>query len=436
MSNVPMMNTFCRRCHAAILSTAHSCPQCGLSKPNYANLSEIEKHYIKNPPSIPYRFESMVYSVDPHKGLLFQLGGLWAKYLTNPETNPPQKLAWGVIGISLLLFALAAFSGIIFVKHVGICLAILAGTFLIFDAFCFIRAAYSSYMLSHVQKQGGTSPYSVHFKIEAVLQHSLESLQTLLYTFYEKPWETMAQQMDITLAGDTFVQAVKAITAKIKKFANISLETITLLWRNNVYAITAYSHITYEEKITNLHLKIREAEAIIIRYCWLRQLSFAHEFLESHLNGQSGRTTAEDGKFVIGGMQLDKMGPLREPFYGNFETVPYELPFIMRFFWHQQLRPDSLPAEEIIAQYPETAELFESIGQVKNLIVKLEEQKLINSATAAVARSSNLESDITSEAGQIKRFQMYSEYLDIPKFQPDESELLRHVDRLNAQIKI
>ena len=285
-------------------------------------------------------------------------------------------------------------------------------------------------------RSGGSSPYYVHFKVETVLQNTLKSLQALLYAFYEKPWDDMPQNEEKVKSGQSFVLAVKAITGKLNKFAKVSLETTALLWRNNVYAITSFPNLSYDEKITHLNLKIIEAHAIILRYCWFKKLEKAHEFIESHINGKSGRSSAEECNHVVEGMQLGLMGPLTEPYSGNLETVPYELPFIMRYYWHQQLPPSSFPQEEIIANYPETADFFESIDQVRKLVTKLEEQKILNIAEGAVTDDFKTEVQITSEANQIKRFQLYSDYLDIPKFQPSNEELLKQVDRLNAEIRV
>ena len=41
----PMLNNYCRRCHAAIMSSAHTCPLCGLSRPNLSLLSAEEKGF-------------------------------------------------------------------------------------------------------------------------------------------------------------------------------------------------------------------------------------------------------------------------------------------------------------------------------------------------------------------------------------------------------
>ena len=434
---VPMLTTYCRRCHAAIMSNARTCPLCGLSRPNYANLTETEKKYLSKPPSAtPERFDKMTNFIVGTEPFFSQLWKLYSIYFRSDKDSKNHQNAFYISLASLVLFIFFAMHGIFFLKHLFIMIFIISTAYLVYDSIAFIKAAYSNYIVNRLQIQGGASPYSVHFKVETVLQNSLKGLQSLLYAFYEKPWEEMAKTTDILQEGSTFIAATQAITSKIKKFAGISLETITLLWRNNVYAITSFPDLSYDDKINHLNIKIMEAKAVILRYCWFRELEHAYEFLEAHLKGESGRSTADDSVYVIEGMQLGLMGPLTEPYTGNLESVPYDLPFIMRYYWHQQLRPSSFPEDDIKAQYPETSELFESIGQVQNLINKLNEQKIMNIAEEAVKNDFKTETEITSEAHQIKRFQLYSDYLDIPKFQPSDAELLKQVDRLNAQIRV
>lgn len=445
MKNVPMMSHYCRRCNAAIMSTTQYCPMCGLHRPVYESLSSIEKKYIISPPTLPKRFEHIAALIEGKKGLFEQLPRMYKEYLGTSDSYI-HKLSLTVLLLGFACFALAtglgmASSGIAvissFILQFGLFCFVLSISYLFYDFIHFLRACQTSFMMAKLQVQGGTSPYSVHFKIERVLDYSLKNLATLLNTFYDKPWEQMAQQMDITLVGDTFVQSTKALSAKIKKFAGISLETMTLLWKNNVYAITSMTELNFDEKINHLNLKIREGEAIVLRYCWLRQLEFAHEFLESFLSGNSGRTRDEDRKYVVEGMQLGTMGPLSEPFYADCSTAPYELPFIMRFFWHQQLRPGNLPQEEITTQYPETSEFFESFAQVRNLIGKMEQQKLIDSASHAIGSySPTNEFEVASEASQIKGFKISSQYFEIPNFQTSDKELYDRIDKLNAQMRV
>ncbi len=434
--SAPMLSTYCRRCHAAIMSNAHTCPLCGLSRPNIDALSSTEKSYLSSPPSFSERFNNMASEVNTKKPLFFQLFKLYSTYLSSEKDSIIHRGALSAGIISLIILVATGFKSLFFLSHFLTMILIVSSIYLLYDSFLFLKAAYSCYAVENLRIQGGTSPYSVHFKVETVLQNSLKSLQSLLYAFYEKPWDQMPQDADKIVAGQSFVMAIRAITGKIQKFAKVSLETSALLWRNNVYAITSLPNISYDEKITHLNLKIIEAKAIILRYCWFRQLENAHEFIENHINGKSGRSTADDCNYVIEGMQLGLHGPLNEPYNGNLESVPYELPFIMRYYWHQQLPPSSFPQEEIIAKYPETADFFESIDQVRNLITKLEEQKILNIAEGAVTDDFRTEVQITSEANQIKRFQLYSDYLDIPKFQPSNEELLRQVDRLNAELRV
>ena len=434
--SVPMLNNYCRRCHAAIMSNARTCPLCGLSKPNSASLTSLEKSYISSPPSFPERFNHMASKVETKPPIFFQLFKLYYVYLKSEKDSLIHRAALGSSIASLFVLAAIGFKNIFFIKHFLLMIITVSVLYLIYDYFLFLKSACSSYAVEKIHMQSGVSPYSVHFKVETVLQNSLKSLQSLLYAFYEKPWDQMPQDADKIVAGQSFIMATRAITGKIQKFAKVSLETTALLWRNNVYAITSYPDLSYDDKIKHLRLKITEAKALLVRYCWLKQLETAHEFLEDHINGKSGRSTADDSNYVIEGMQLGLMGPLTEPFHGNLETVPYELPFIMRYFWHQQLPPNSFPKEEIVAKYPETADFFESIDQVNNLIAKLEEQKIINIAEGAVTDDYKTEVQITSEAHQIKKFQQFSDYLDIPKFQPSDAELLKQVDRLNAEIRV
>ena len=432
----PMLNTYCRRCHAAIMSNAHNCPLCGLSRPNIDALSSFEKSYLTTPPTYSDRFNDMTSAINVKQPLFFQLFKLYLTYLFSERDSMVHRAALGGTFIPLIIMLATGFKSLFFLSHFLTMILAVSVFYLIYDSFLFLKAAHSCYAVEKLQIQGGSSPYSVHFKVETVLQNTLKSLQALLYAFYEKPWDNMPQNEEKVKSGQSFVLAVKAITGKLNKFAKVSLETTALLWRNNVYAITSFPNLSYDEKITHLNLKIIEAHAIILRYCWFKQLEKAHEFIENHINGKSGRSTAEECNHVVEGMQLGLMGPLTEPYSGNLETVPYELPFIMRYYWHQQLPPSSFPQEEIIANYPETADFFESIDQVRKLVTKLEEQKILNIAEGAVTDDFKTEVQITSEANQIKRFQLYSDYLDIPKFQPSNEELLRQVDRLNAELRV
>jgi hypothetical protein len=40
------------------------------------------------------------------------------------------------------------------------------------------------------------------------------------------------------------------------------------------------------------------------------------------------------------------------------------------------------------------------------------------------------------EAQQLQRFQLYAQYLDVPKFSPDSDELQNRIDKLKGQLRV
>ena len=299
---VPMLNTYCRRCHAAILSNAHVCPLCGLTSPNEANLSDIEKSYEKKPPVIEDRFSEMASTITGERPLIFQLFGLYRTYLNSKQDSHTHRIFLAIAFVMALFYS---WSSLLDNKlyFLFMTIGIVALLYLAYDFISLFIAAHNQFMVTFLQRQGGTSPYSVHLKVETVLQNTLKSLQSLLYAYYEKLWDDLQNERDIVRQGDSYVQATKALTAKLKKFSKVSLETTTLLWRNNVYAITSYPNTSYDDKIHHLNLKVAEAKALILRYCWLRQFDFAHEFLDKHIAVSKGTQSKYDKNFVIEGMQ-------------------------------------------------------------------------------------------------------------------------------------
>lgn len=106
----------------------------------------------------------------------------------------------------------------------------------------------------------------------------------------------------------------------------------------------------------------------------------------------------------------------------------------MRFFWHQQLPPHR-PPKNWLPSCHRPANVQESIEQVRRLKTKLEEQMILDCTALAVSNAAGQESTAL-EARDIQRLQLYSQHLDIPKFQPDSEELQNRVDRLKAQLKV
>lgn len=422
-----MLGHFCRQCHTAVTSKAGACPLCGLARPIFAGLNPIEKEYLANPPSVPAKFHHLCESINPNVSLAGNMLTEFGKYLGNPGQS------WLLI-VALLALILG---GGMLALHLLFPLSFMlfwgGMVFTAYDTVQFSRAAAVSLLVRRLQMRGGSSPYSVHFRIEEQLTQMFSSLQLVLNSFFDKNWSGPAIEMQA--AAESFLQAAKTITARIQKFAQLSLETASIIWRNNVYAIVADPTTTYQEKVIAIANKIREAEAMIMRFRWMMNLGHAHTIMENHVSGTSGRNSSEDRRAAITEMYLGPHGPMTEAYYGNFEHVPFELPFKMRFFWHQQLPPHPLPAEDLAAELPQTRDLFESIEQVRKLKSKLEEQMILDCTANAVSSATGQETTAL-EARDLQRFQLYSQYLDIPKFQPDSDELQTRVDRLKAQLKI
>lgn len=425
-----MLTTFCRQCHNAVAAKAQTCPLCGLSRPNFAELNAIEKEYLANAPTVPAKFSSMCETINPLKSLAANVGKELGNYLGNFGQS-----------YLLLIALLAIFAG------GGMSLASIAFplSFMLFwagmvyagfDAVNFSRAIMVSFLVRRLQMKTGLSPYSVHFKIENQLCQLLQSLQMVVNSFFDKNWsKNDAGQA----SANSFITAAQTLIKQIHKYAQLSLETAAIIWRNNVYAIVA-ADTSFQDKANEIGNKIREAEAMILRYRWLMRLGQIEQMLEDHANGINPVTYKHGPSArqrVVDSFYLSPHGPMAEPYSGNFQHVPVEIPFKMRFFWHQQLLPFPLPNDEIVQECPQTSELFESIEQVRQLKAKLEEQMIFECTTNAVASSYDGEgAHAASEASQIQRQQTYLQFLDVPKFQPDSDELDQQLDRLRARIRV
>ncbi|MDD3148317.1 MAG: hypothetical protein PHD82_13565 [Candidatus Riflebacteria bacterium] len=422
-----MLGHFCRQCHTAVTSNAAVCPLCGLSRPVFEKLNPLEKEYLANPPLVPPKFHHLCETINPNSSLAGNMLTEFGKYLGNPGQS------WLLIVALLALILGGGMMALHLLFPLSFMLFWAGMVFTAYDMVQFSRAAAVSLLVRRLQMRGGSSPYSVHFRIEEQLTQMFSSLQLILNSFFDKNWSGPAIEMQA--AAESFLQAVKTVTARIQKFAQLSLETASIIWRNNVYAIVADPQTTYQEKVVAIANKIREAEALIMRFRWMMNLGNIHNIMVNHVSGTSTGNAGEDRRAAITETFLGPHGPMTEAYYGNFEHVPFEIPFKMRFFWHQQLPPHPLPAEDIATELPQTRELFESIEQVRKLKGKLEEQMILDCTANAVSNASGQETTAL-EARDLQRFQLYSQYLDIPKFQPDSDELQDRVDRLRAQIKI
>ncbi len=425
-----MLKTFCRQCHNALAAKAQTCPLCGLSRPNHDELNALEKEYLENAPTVPIKFSSMCETIDPAK----TLGANIARELRHYFANPGQSY---LLMISLLAILLG---GGMLLTHIAFPLSFMlfwAGmVYTGFDAVNFFRAVMISFLVRRLQMKTGLSPYSVHFKIENQLSQMLQSLQMVINSFFDKDWS----KADAGQASpDSFINAAQTLTRRIQKYAQLSLETSAIIWRNNIYAIVAMN-TSFQEKANEIGNKIREAEALILRYRWLTRFTQIEKMLADHAAGL-GPVTEKNGpsprQRVIDAFFLSPHGPMTEPYSGNFQNVPHEIPFKMRFFWHQQLPPFPLSGSEILQECPQAQDFFDSIQQVRQLKAKLEEQMIFECTTNALVDSYDGEgAHAASEAGEIQRQQTYLQFLDVPKFQPDSDELDEQLDRLRARIRV
>lgn len=422
----------CRQCHSSLAANAKVCPLCGISRPNFDELTSLEKQYLESTPTVPGKFHHMTETVNPEKSLGNNIVLELRNYLTSPDLS--WMFLFSMLGIAgggaLLLLELAfPLSFMLFwasMVYVG------------FDAINFMRAIVVSFLVKRLQMKTGMSPYSVHFRIEEQLAQMLQSLQMVINSFYETDWTRT--ETDQQTAVNNFVNAAATLTGRIKVYADLSLETAAIIWRNNVYAIAA-SNNSFQEKAIAIGNKIREAEAFILRYRWLVRLEQINQRLKEHIEQDATGTPGNNNQRrqdILAEFLISPYGPMAEPYSGGFHSVPFELPFIMRFFWHQQLPPFPLSGEELLQELPAVADFFESIQQVRKLKAKLEEQMVLDCASTAIDDISKLDKDQSTllEAQQLQQFQLYAQYLDIPKFNPDSDELQNRIDKLKGQLRV
>ncbi len=426
-----LIKTFCRQCHAAVSSNAKCCPMCGVARPNFENLNPLEKEYLQNPPMVPGKFHEMLETVDPK----LSLGKNIAREIRNYLGNPAMAAMFLVAFIGTVSGGLMLLGNVLF--PLSFMLFWASMVYLGYDSINFSRAVVTSYLVKRLQLKPGMSPYSVHFKFEKQIEKMLQSLQMIINSFFD---QEMQHNPEAATTSENFVNAARTISEKLTRCARLSLDTAAIIWCNNVYAIVAMN-TSSQEKAVAIGNKIKEAEAMIFRYRWLLRTREIGDILSAYAAGEKIEGAPENAsyrQFVLDRFFLSPYGPMTEPFAGNFEHVPYEIPFKMRFFFHQQLPPFPLNAQEMAKEVPEAADLLESIEQVRKLKLKLEEQMVIDCATNAISEVSALEkaNSAALEAEDLKRYQLYAKFLDIPRFQPDSQELQNEVDRLKAEVKV
>ncbi|MGM0600804.1 MAG: hypothetical protein ACQETH_13420 [Candidatus Rifleibacteriota bacterium] len=427
-----LITNFCRQCHAAVSSSASTCPVCGIARPNYDKLNSLEKQYLENLPMVPGKFHYMLDTIEPKNNLVTNIVKEFGNYMTDFSQSWPFFLALTTAvagGIMLTANVLFPLSFILFW---------IALVYLGYDAVNFSRAILTSFLVKRLQLKTGMSPYSVHFKIEAQLEKMLQSLTLLINSFFDHDWKSADQSG--SASSESFLSAIETIIKRIERYAKLSLSTTEIIWKNNVYAIVAMN-TSSQEKVAAIGNKIKEAEAMLIRYRWLKSLGKISTLLNNFAAGERDPDAPDNAsyrQYILNSFYLNEYGPLEEKCENNFEQVPYEIPFKMRVFWHQQLPPFPLDGEQLQEQFPETSDFFASIEQVKKLKAGLEEQMVLDYASNAISEISELEKAEKTdlEAKDLKNYELYSKYLEVPGFKPDEEELQRKVDRLKAEVRV
>lgn len=405
---------------------------CGIARPNEDKLNPLEKDYLKHNPTIPAKYGDICNTIVPYKSLAANVKSEIVNYLREPDKS----------GFFLLSFIAVFFGSILLFLHTAFPLSFMmfwAGlVYLIYDAINFSRAVTVGYLVKRLQYRRGLSPYSAHFKIETQIEKMLDSLGVVVCSLFERQLENAGEELKSS--SENFLKAATILTEQISKYAVVSINTMTILWRNSVYAIVA-SETDLQEKIVAIGNKIREAEAMILRHKWLLSLEGITEYMKSYIEGSipdEFSDSASYGHAILSKFKISKFGPLAEPYAGNFSTLPFEIPFKSSYFWHQQLPPMPIENDDFVKDYKDAQELFESIKQVRKLKIKLEEQMVMDCASSAISNVSILDSGSSSaaDAMEMLKYQLYSKYLDIPKFQPDSEEMQKQTDKLTADAKV
>ncbi len=429
-----LIKSSCRQCQSSVSTESKTCPLCGLARPIVEKLNPLEKEYLNSTPMVPAKFQDMCNTVNPHLNLAQNLKSELRDYINNIGSSYLFIISFLAIilgGGMLMAEVLFPLSFMLFwagLVYVG------------FDSINFMRALTITFLVKRLQLKTGLAPYPVLFKLESQIDQILESLQLLVNSFFVRDWSKASDEFQAS--SENFLTAARVLTARLKNHATISLETASLIWRNNVYSIVAMDS-SFQEKAVAIGNKIKEAEAMILRYRWLVNLEKINEVLEDYISKGLPEDQSDAQIFaqtIIEKFNLSQFGAISEEFVGDFQHVPFDLPFKCRYYWHQQLPPFPLNQEEFLQKLdtPAIRELFESISQVRALKAKLEEQMVLSTASKALANAASIDQNTpaTLEAQELLRFQLYSKYLDIPKFQPESEQVQKAVDKLSADARV
>lgn len=427
-----MLSNVCRQCNTSIVANADFCPLCGLSKPNEKTLTSKDKELFHCPPLIPAKLFFLETRIETDRSYGSVVISELAYYLNDFKNNQFFLFSFlsVIFGGSLLL--LEIFFPLSFMLF---WLGAVCG---VFDLVIFFRTLNNVVRSKKLQHSVKGTPYSVHFKLETQIKKSLSSLQLLIFSCFEKLARLSDEKKLVYL--DSFFSAISIILQKIQNLTEQSLKVVKIIWCNNLYSIIALK-ITNEEKIIAINNKIREAEAFIMRYVWLKKIPDIKTEIKDYVNNMHSKTDSENysaGKEIIDKYYLSTFGPLSEPYSGDFEHTPYQLQYITRHFWHSQLPPFELASNELTKEYPQLIDFIEGIEQVRNLRNSLEEQMLLDCSREAISHinSDVIYDNITSlEADDIALYDNFYKHVDVPKFLACPEEFTKEVDKLKSHTR-
>ena len=423
-----LLKTCCRQCRASLRPGAENCPLCGLAQPNYEELNALEKEYLQTNPLIPAKHQGMCETIDPRRSLATNMASELGLYLGSIMQHPfllASLLAVFIGGLMMLGNAAFPLSFILFWAGM---------VYLGYDAVVFLRGVTTAHLMKRLQMKRGLAPYEVHFKLEKQLEKLLENVRSMATSIFSRDWSKAGGGQ--STPGESYLTAIRVMTERIAKNALVSLETAAVIWRNQVYAIVAMDS-SPEDKALAIGNKIREAEALLLRFKWLCGLRGLPEILQEFIAAGGAKEPVGStpyGTAILEQFHLTRFGPIEEAIDTSFEHVPYDIGFKGRFYWHKRLPPFALEDDGSFGDSRQVRDFFESLQQVIRLKAHLEDQMALNCVSSALASTSLLD-DAAREARDVVD-NPAAQYLELPSFRPDSREVQEQADRLAAEARV
>lgn len=421
----------CRQCKAALPFHVDSCPMCGLKRPVFLELTVAERGFIETNKSLPAKAMDMYSVVEPDRSLVQNMVSGFSSHVGNLQ----ESMMFWISFLAIFVGSLLHFGQGTFPLDFALFWSGSAG--MAYDSIVLMRAVYQTHLFKRVTLSRGFAPYSVLFKLEKQLETFLVSLRSVTLSILERDWGKSSPELQSS--ADSFLMAIDVVSERVGKYADLSLEVASIIWRNNVYAILA-SNSEPQQKAIAIGNKCREAEALLLRHKWLLGLSQIIDPLKEHIMGQApeNKKNQSASSQILEKFNLTMFGPLEEGYSPSFETAPEEIPFKGRLFWHKRLPPFPLEDDGSLESGHHAAELLKSLKAVRPIKTRLEEQAAVNyvSKTISDVVPNINEFNSAIEAKQLSRDSVFEQFLDIPEFRTDPSSVNDEVDRLVAEARV